>query len=378
MKDGRKTGIPLHQQVRQALLETIGRGEFTAGAPFITERKLCEQFGVSTTTAVRVLNDLVAEGVLVRHRARGTFVAEPASAADSPNTSPEDRSDKTIACILQAHGRHETRLLDGVKDASTELGYRMLLSYSDGEPDREEAALRSAMQSGVRGIVLYPVDGSASLNMLAEVRRQQVPVVMVDRYRPDIPTDAVVADNLAVGYQVTEQLIQLGHERIATLWNETECTSVRDRLTGHIHALKDNGVPVRPELTVLRSYVPGSDSARDGTVETLLKMASPPTMLLCSNGYVLARVAEDLVAMGMSVPGTVDLAGMDDAGPFDILPLTAVAGVLPSRQMGYDAMQLLHTRIVSPEPYQDVQHKILPIEVRTRAGAPGHLRVVVD
>lgn len=372
MRDTSRAGIPLHQRVRAALLESIGRGEYTPGAPFITERRLCEQFGVSSTTAVRVLNDLVAEGVLVRHRGKGTFVAER-----EPMTSvAADGTDRTIACILQGHGQHETRLLRGLGDASTELGYRMFLNYSDGRPEQEEAALRRAVEAGVDGIALYPVEGSANLEILAEVHRCRIPIVMLDRYLPDVPTDAVVADNVAVGYRVTEELIKLGHERIATLWNETACTSVRDRLTGHIQALKDARLPVRPELSVLRPYVRPSDRGDRGTLERLRRMSSPPTMLLCSNGYVLAQVAEDLVAMGMSIPGPLDLAGMDDAGPFDILPLTAVAGVLPSWRMGHDAMHRLHLRMTSGDPYGDVEHLILPIQIQTRASAPGHLSVV--
>lgn len=375
MKSTGQIGIPLYQQVRAALLERIGRGEYTPGAPFITERKLCEQFAVSSTTAVRVLNGLVGEGVLVRHRAKGTFVAEqPEATVPGPHSA--DGSDLAIACILQGHGSHEMQVLQGVEDASTNLGYRMFLNYTAGDAGQQEAALRRALRADVSGIVLYPADGPATLEVLAEVRRRQVPIVMVDRYLAEVATDAVLADNVAVGYRVTEELVKLGHERIATLWNETACTSVRDRLTGHIQALKAHDIPVRPELTVLRPYVRRSPSGPKGTIETLLNMSAPPTILLCSNGYVLAQAAEDLVAMGMSIPGAVDLADMDDAGPFDILPLTAVAGILPSWQMGHDAMHRLHARISSPEPYADVQHVILPIDIRTRADAPGHLSVV--
>ncbi|NYH92432.1 hypothetical protein F4554_005070 [Actinopolymorpha rutila] len=35
------------------------------------------------------------------------------------------------------------------------------------------------------------------------------------------------------------------------------------------------------------------------------------------------------MALGAEVPGDIDLAGMDDAGPFGILHLTAVAAILP-------------------------------------------------
>lgn len=372
-----RTGVPLYQQVRAALLERMGRGDYTSGAPFITERKLCEQFGVSSTTAVRVLNELVAEGVLVRRRGKGTFVAEPQSGGSSARARTADGADPVVACILQGHGRHETQILEGLEDASTKLGYRMFLNYTGGDRALQDAALRRSLRSDVQGIVLYPADGPADLELLADARRQQVPIVMIDRYPAEVATDAVIADNVAVGYRVTEELIKLGHERIAAVWNETACSSVRDRLTGHLQALKDHGVPIRPELSLLRPYVRHSTSGPKGTVQNLLALSGPPTILLCSNGYVLAQVAEDLVAVGMSVPGVVDLAGMDDAGPFDILPLTAVAGVLPSRRMGHEAMLRLHARINSPEPYADAQHFILPIDIRTRAAAPGHLSVVV-
>ena len=64
---------------------------------------------------------------------------------------------------------------------------------------------------------------------------------MVDRYRPDLATDAVIADNLAAGHDLTAALIGAGHQPIATLWDETDVTSVRDRLAGHIQALREPG-----------------------------------------------------------------------------------------------------------------------------------------
>ena len=58
--------------VKQELLESIARGEFSRDEPFITQREIVDRFGVSTTTAIRALNELVADGVVVRRRGRGT------------------------------------------------------------------------------------------------------------------------------------------------------------------------------------------------------------------------------------------------------------------------------------------------------------------
>src|SRR5919199_4218863 len=75
-KGGPAAGTTLFAWVKQELREAIAQGQFQPDEPFITQREIVERFGVSTTTAVRALNDLVADGLVVRRRGRGTFVAE--------------------------------------------------------------------------------------------------------------------------------------------------------------------------------------------------------------------------------------------------------------------------------------------------------------
>ncbi|MEV4317391.1 GntR family transcriptional regulator [Actinocrispum sp. NPDC049592] len=357
---------PLYQQVKRELLAAIAAGEYSPGKPFVTQREICERFGVSHATAVRALNELAAEGHVVRRRGQGTFVAERKPQA----------GDRTIACILQYHGPHVTQLLAGVEATCAELGYRLYLTHCEGDVAREENALRQALAHNVSGIIIYPAEGSQVADVYADIHSQRVPLVMVDRYRPDLATDAVVADNFGAGKELTAELIALGHRTIATLWDETDATSVRDRLAGHLHALRENNIPVRPDLTVLRTYRSQPVEQRRTILRELLNGPQPPTVFLCANGYILATAAHDLAALGLDIPGDVDLAGMDDAGPFDVLPLTVAAVVLPSRDMGRQAMRLLHSRVTSDSPEWNPELVVLPISLRTRESAPGHLRVV--
>jgi DNA-binding LacI/PurR family transcriptional regulator len=371
--DGPREESPtLYEWVKRELVSAIARGEYVIGQPFITQKELCERFGVSTTTAVRALNDLVAEGILVRQRGRGTFVTERA-ATDRHRSTGADRS---IAYVMHGPGPHLAGVINGIQSVCDELGYRMFLSDTKRSANRQEHALRQALDSGASGVILYPVEGSVASPALAELRRSNVPMVLVDRYDPQLPSDAVLADNFGVGYRLTEFLLQHGHRRIATLWDETDCTSVRERLTGHVQALRNHGVPVLPEFTLLTSYQQLADRPRRTMLESLLNRKDAPTVLLCANGFVLARVAHDLVDLGLDVPGEVELAGMDDAGPFNLLPLTIAAGVLPSDEMGRRAMRLIADRIDARDHEQPPgQHIVLPVDIRTRESAPGYLRV---
>lgn len=364
--EGSGTREPLYQRVKRELLAAIAAGGYSPGRPFVTQREICERFGVSHATAVRALNDLAAEGHVVRRRGQGTFVAE---------RRPARRSDRTIACVLQFQGPHVSQLLAGVEAVCAELGYRLFLNHCEGDRAREEKVLLQALEHRVDGIIVYPAEGSAEVTAYAEARRRGVPLVMVDRYRQDIATDAVVADNFAAGHRLTRELIASGHRVIATLWDETDVTSVRDRLAGHVQALRENGIPVRTDLTVLRRYRHQPPEQRRALLTQLLQGPQPPTVLLCANGYALAVAAQDLVALGLEIPGDVDLAGMDDAGPFDVLPLTAAAISLPSREMGQRAMRLLHERVEHPDSGAAPEMVVLPVRVQTRRGSPGHLRL---
>lgn len=68
----------------------------------------------------------------------------------------------------------------------------------------------------------------------------------------------------------------------------------------------------------------------------VLESAEPPTAVLCcANGYVVAAAAKDLVALGNDVPADIALAGMDDAGPFDLLPLTTLSTSTHTHHSGF-------------------------------------------
>jgi multiple sugar transport system substrate-binding protein len=69
-----KQPIPLYYQLKTLLLEEILGGRYGPGARLPTEHELCKQYRISRTPVSRALSELADEGVLLRHRRRGTFV----------------------------------------------------------------------------------------------------------------------------------------------------------------------------------------------------------------------------------------------------------------------------------------------------------------
>ena len=69
--------VPSYIRLESHLRESIRSGALRPGDPVPPESSLCQQFGVSRTTVRQALSRLVYDGLIERHRGRGSFVAEP-------------------------------------------------------------------------------------------------------------------------------------------------------------------------------------------------------------------------------------------------------------------------------------------------------------
>lgn len=69
--------IPYHYQLRELIRDEITAGGWGVGDRLPSERELCNIFKLSRTPVREAIDALVKEGLLLRQKGRGTFVAEP-------------------------------------------------------------------------------------------------------------------------------------------------------------------------------------------------------------------------------------------------------------------------------------------------------------
>lgn len=362
--------VPSYYRVMQTLRDEIERGHHVPGKAFITEREVCNRFKVSRTTAVRSLNELVREGLLIRQRGRGTFVSTPSSG--SPKFSAE--AGQQIGILLNGlTGQHTMAIIRGAEQVCRERGLHLLVFNSMASSAAEAMNIQRARDAGVIGLIVFPVDGYANLACFRELDEARLPFVMVDRYYPSIPTDVVVPDNFAAGYQLTNHLIRKGHEHIATILGEVNCTSIQDRLAGYRRAITEHNLAIEPELAALRDYASLPDNERRKRLSSWLEGPNRPTAYLAANSACMILVVTDLLALGVDLSDDLDLASMDNASTDPLLALAAATVELPSYEMGIEAMRLLIDRTESNVPLP-ARHVSLPIRLSTASSVTINLR----
>jgi len=109
-----------YQQVKDLVRERIASGELAQGDPLPSEEALAATLGFSRLTVHRALRELTAEGVLVRFRRRGTFVAQLAPRSSAVTVEPIERQ------VAQRGHRHGARLVElGATRADAALAERL-------------------------------------------------------------------------------------------------------------------------------------------------------------------------------------------------------------------------------------------------------------
>lgn len=97
--------VPLYMQIAQQISTVIrARGELAVGKPVPSENQCVEHFGVSRPTVRQAMLQLMLDGLIVREKGRGTFVA-PAKLSHEMSHGFEDE-------MKAANRKAEVRLLD--------------------------------------------------------------------------------------------------------------------------------------------------------------------------------------------------------------------------------------------------------------------------
>jgi GntR family transcriptional regulator len=79
-------GVPLHVQIERVLRDRIESGEWETDRPIPTELELVRLFKVSRSTIRAALDALARDGLIVRHRGRGSFVRPATQRPSAPPT----------------------------------------------------------------------------------------------------------------------------------------------------------------------------------------------------------------------------------------------------------------------------------------------------
>jgi LacI family transcriptional regulator len=251
-----------------------GTGNTTNRRPGIKD--VAAAAGVSIKTVSRVVND--EEAVHPDTRARVLHAIQQLGYV--PNTAARSLKSGTggaIGVIIDSLADpFFAALVSAIETRALAEGLSVLVASSSLDADREREQLLSLVAGHqVAGVVFAPV---AAEHPYLDPYRAVTPVVAVDRSRAGY--DSVVVDDHGASALAVQQLVDLGHERIAFFDRDERFSTIHRRMTGYRDVLRGAGLPFDPEL--VSSTVDGHLDYQS-EAERLLGLERPATAFFASN-----------------------------------------------------------------------------------------------
>jgi DNA-binding LacI/PurR family transcriptional regulator len=333
----------LYTQILAEMRTRILSGELAIGDRLPSELQIAQQYQTSRGIVRHALNILVDEGLLERIQGSGTFVCQSAL-THTRNVAPAMQ--KSIGVILsEANDELNMGILRGVEQAARTRGYHLNFAYVE-ENTQEFAQSIVRLRTNASGLVIFPISNESHNEAVAQLQRDNFPLVLVDRYISDLDCDYVTSDNLGGGYRATEHLLILGHTRIGFVYStggELLTTTVRDRWEGYRKALHEYNRPYDETLIYKVSTQKQGPSIM--SYGELVARPERPSAFFAANDAIALTILRAAQHRGLNVPGDIALVGFDDlsfAAHLDV-PLTTVAQ--QHTEMGLHAGTLLINRI---------------------------------
>ena len=332
--------------VYETLKSEILSGKFCACSSFPSKARIVSRFGISNLTAVRVLDLLKREGLVVAKQGCGTFVAKRV------------RSRK-IGLVVPgvAYTEFFPPVVDEIARSAQRQGYSVLLgnlcSLDIDVLARQSTSLAHQFVSeNVDGVIFQPVEKLASADevnreILSIFRQENIPVVLTDYdVSPSLERseyDVVGINNFDAGYRIATHLVKVGARHVCFLMRSDRAPSHQNRLRGVVAAVEMVG------RGRCRWSVMDADSDDVNVFRRVWRRKDRPDAFVCGNDDEAATFKRMIERIGLRVPDDVLLAGFNDVRFASVLtpPLTTIHQ--PCREIGATVFRMLLERIEHPE-----------------------------
>ena len=151
--------------------------------------------------------------------------------------------------IPNLHAYTWNPIIAGVEEVLAQHGYQMILRQADEDYQRENRVLDLLHRRQVEGLLVPPV-GLRSKDPLLELLQAGVPLVMNTRSFPEVPADALIADERGGARALVTYLIGLGRHRTGVVAQAEWSPPAASRLAGYRGALAASGLPFDEQLVV--------------------------------------------------------------------------------------------------------------------------------
>jgi LacI family transcriptional regulator len=306
----------------------------------VSLKDIANKVGVSIALVSYVLNGQEKE-----KRVGAEVVKKIRLAAEELNYQPNQiarslrmKSTKTIGLIVaDIANPFFGQLARIIENEANKFGYTVIFGSSDEDGQKSEALINTLLNRQVDGFIIVPTEDTIS--QIRNLIRKKIPVVLVDRYFPEISTSHVVLDNYIATFDATSHLINKGYKDIVMVAYKSTLIHMKERIRGYSEAMIANNLSEYQRVAEIRNdhYQADIENVFTNYVHTENKNIA---LIFATNALSISGLYSSQNKC-VKIPEDIAFIGFDGGECFDLYnpPLSFVQQ--PLEEMGKESFRVL-------------------------------------
>lgn len=237
-----------------------------------------------------------------------------------------------------------TPIMRGIQGSLRAAGYLPLMVDAQAQRKLFDNSLHMILERRADGVIVIASWVFEETNLLGDVKKNNVPVVIVGRDLTARGIDSILVDNEAGGVLAAGHLNDLGHTRIAVIRGPQEMVDSEPRWAGIQSVAAARGLEIDPDLVLQLPGLADPASGFEGglaSAEKMLATGRPFTAVIAFDDLTALGVVRGLSQAGLRVPQDCSVMGFDDVLPAEVATPSMTTIRQPLKEMGCQAAELV-------------------------------------
>jgi DNA-binding LacI/PurR family transcriptional regulator len=266
-------------------------------------------------------------------------------------------------------------LMRGIQEGAHKAGYMPLVMDAQTQRKLFDSYLHTLLERRAEGVIVLASWVFEEANLLGDVRKNNVPIVIVGRDLTAREISSILVDNEAGGALAARHLYDLGHRNIAVIRGPEEMCDSEPRWAGIQRVVAETGMKLDARLVFQLPGVAGPASGFEGGLQfarQMIQIDRPFSAVLAFDDLTALGVVRGLTEGGIRVPQDCSVMGFDDVLPAEVSTPAISTIRQPLREMGLEAAEHVLRAIKSAthSPVRAKLHKTKPELVVRTSTAP--------
>ncbi|MCL6219418.1 LacI family DNA-binding transcriptional regulator [Zunongwangia pacifica] len=330
-------------------------------------KDIANEFGVSSTTVSFILNGKAKEK-RISEELTNKVLEFTTKINYRPNQLAQSlRTGRSKILVVMVEDIY-SRLARIIEDIAYKKGYRVLFCSNDNEDKKSRELINLFRNRQVDGYIIVPSPGIEK--DVKALINDGIPVVLFDRYFPELNASHVVAANKQATYTAVNNLIQNGFRKILFVTTDMRQTQMLDRRLGYTNAIEEYGLT--PDILEI-SFAEKDREKRKQLFRDKVKKSDDFDAIFFATNYLAVSALELLQEEYPDYLQTKGFFSFDDDILFKLFNPSISAISQPLQKIGEQLMQIVLENLKSKDEENIIKKIELDCDIQYRSSSlPKH------